>query len=65
MADQSASRPKWIPVYEERSFASQNKEHKAKWSTDIFTDGPAVTKEEFVNAVAEMSYVPPCKLVDG
>lgn len=65
MADQSAARPKWIPVYEERCFANQGKEHKAKWSTDIFTDGPAVTKEEFVNAVAEMSYAPPCKLVDG
>eukprot|EP00980_Cylindrotheca_fusiformis_P021164 scaffold8136_cov127-Cylindrotheca_fusiformis.AAC.4 len=59
MADQSASRPKWIPVYEERSFASQDKEHKSKWSTDIFTNGPAVSKEEFIKTVAEMSYVPP------
>jgi hypothetical protein len=59
MADQSASRPKWIPVYEERSFASQNKEHVSKWSTDIFTNGPAVTKEEFVSAMVEMAFAPP------
>jgi hypothetical protein len=65
MADQSASRPKWIPVYEERYFSGQNKEHKAKWSTEIFTDGPSVTKEEFVNAIVEMEYAPPCKLLLG
>jgi hypothetical protein len=59
MADQSASRPKWIPVYEERAFAVQNKEHKAKWNTEIFTDGPAVTKEQFVKAIAEMAFVTP------
>lgn len=59
MADQSASRPKWVPVYEERSFEGQNKEHKSKWSTEIFTDGPAVTKEEFVQALAGMTYAPP------
>jgi hypothetical protein len=59
MADQSASRPKWIPVYEERSFANQDKEHKSKWSTEIFVNGPAVTKEEFVAALKEMAYAPP------
>eukprot|EP00526_Cylindrotheca_closterium_P020852 CAMPEP_0113610542 /NCGR_PEP_ID=MMETSP0017_2-20120614/5083_1 /TAXON_ID=2856 /ORGANISM="Cylindrotheca closterium" /LENGTH=204 /DNA_ID=CAMNT_0000519439 /DNA_START=8 /DNA_END=622 /DNA_ORIENTATION=- /assembly_acc=CAM_ASM_000147 len=59
MADQSAARPKWIPVYEERSFAGQNKEHKAKWTTEIFTEGPSVTKEEFVSALTEMQYAPP------
>jgi hypothetical protein len=59
MADQSSSRPKWIPVYEERSFASQNKEHVAKWKAEIFTNGPAVTKEEFVTALVQMTYAPP------
>lgn len=59
MADQTASRPKWIPVYEERSFKGQNKEHKTKWSTEIFTDGPSVTKEEFVKAVTELEFATP------
>jgi len=59
MADQSASRPKWIPVYEERKFAGLDKEHKSKWSTEIFTEGPAVTKEEFVKAIVDMPYAPP------
>jgi hypothetical protein len=40
MADQSASRPKWIPVYEERKFESQGKEHTSKWSIEIFKNGP-------------------------
>mmetsp|Transcript_20940 Transcript_20940/g.42751 ORF Transcript_20940/g.42751 Transcript_20940/m.42751 type:complete len:141 (-) Transcript_20940:872-1294(-) len=40
MADQSSSRAKWIPVYEQLKFESQGKEHTSKWSTDIFTDGP-------------------------
>lgn len=40
MADQSASRPKWIPIYEERKFESQGKEHTSKWSTEIFKNGP-------------------------
>lgn len=60
MADQSAARPKWIPVYEERNFAGQNKEHKTKWSTEIFSEGPSVTKEEFVQALAGLQYAPPC-----
>ena len=40
MADQSAARAKWIPVYEERKFESQGKEHTSKWSAEIFADGP-------------------------
>ena len=60
MADQSDSHPKWIPIYEERSFVSQNKEQVSKWSTDIFPKGcPAVTKEEFVSAMVEMAFAPP------
>lgn len=58
MADQSAARPKWIPNYDERSFGS-GKEHTTQWSTQIFTNGPAVTKEEFVSAIMEMKYTPP------
>ncbi|KAL3793614.1 hypothetical protein ACHAWO_001663 [Cyclotella atomus] len=58
MSDQSSSRPKWIPAYEHRSFQS-GKEHTTKWSTEIFTDGPAVTKEQFVERVMNMEFVPP------
>jgi hypothetical protein len=59
MADQSAARPKWIPSYENRNFESSGKEHTSKWSTEIFTSGPAVTKEEFVERLIEMEFVPP------
>mmetsp|Transcript_14095 Transcript_14095/g.20627 ORF Transcript_14095/g.20627 Transcript_14095/m.20627 type:complete len:221 (+) Transcript_14095:1268-1930(+) len=58
MADQSAARPKWIPSYDERKFESSGKEHVTAWSTDIFTDGPAVTKEDFVERVRNMEYNP-------
>ena len=60
MADQSSSRPKWIPVYESREFEALGKQHTTKWSNEIFIKGPAVTKEEFVEALTErLSYVPP------
>mmetsp|Transcript_26538 Transcript_26538/g.40169 ORF Transcript_26538/g.40169 Transcript_26538/m.40169 type:complete len:123 (+) Transcript_26538:378-746(+) len=59
MADQSASRPKWIPVYEERKFESMGKEHLSKWSSTIFTDGPAVDKEGFISKVVEMEFLTP------
>lgn len=59
MADQSASRPKWIPVYEHRAFESQGKEHTSKWSTEIFSEGPAVSREKFIAKVTnEMAYAP-------
>lgn len=58
MADQSAARPKWIPVYDHREFAS-GKEHTSKWSEGIFTEGPAVTKEEFVERLVGMEFAPP------
>jgi hypothetical protein len=47
MADQSAARPKWIPVYEDRVFANVNKEHTAKWKTGLFgtTTEAAVASE--------------------
>jgi len=59
MADQSASRPKWIPIYEQRAFEALDKKHQSKWSTEIFIDGPAVTKDAFVTAVVNMPYAPP------
>ena len=59
MADQSSARPKWIPCYDKREFEAQNKKHTTKWSTDIFIDKPVVTKEEFVERVINMEFVPP------
>ena len=59
MADQSASRPKWIPIYEERVFSGQGKEHTAKWKTGIFAEGPSVTKGEFVKAVLALDFATP------
>jgi hypothetical protein len=65
MADQRSSRPKWIPVYEERIFAGKNnQEHTAKWKTGIFGRNndhcqPSVTKEEFVAALLDLEYSPP------
>lgn len=59
MADQSSARPKWIPSYDRREFESMGKEHTTKWSTEIFTDGPVVTKEEFLQRVIDMDFVPP------
>ena len=47
MADQSASRPKWIPVYEHLKFEGSGKEHVSKWSTEIFSDGPGMFVFEF------------------
>ena len=57
MADQSAARPKWIPHYEARN--SSNREHVTKWSSQIFADGPAVTRPEFVERLVELEYAPP------
>ena len=60
MADQSAARPKWIPVYEERVFSGQGKEHIAKWKSEIFPEGTTVvTKEEFAEAVANLEFLTP------
>ena len=60
MADQSAARPKWIPVYEERVFAGQGKEHIAKWKSEIFAEGTTrVNKGEFAQAVANLDFATP------
>ena len=59
MADQSSSRPKWIPAYESRKFEALEKEHITKWSAHIFSEGPAVDKETFLKKLTEMDYVPP------
>jgi hypothetical protein len=57
MADQTAARPKWIPAYETRS--ANNRDHTTKWSNEIFENGPAVTKDEFVAIMTGLTYVPP------
>ena len=60
MADQSSARPKWIPCYDRREFASQGKEHTTRWSVEIFADGkPVVTKDQFVERVVNMKFVAP------
>jgi len=59
MTDQSSSRPKWVCAYDERNFEASGKQHSSKWSLEIFTNGPAVTKEEFVEAMVNMPYNPP------
>lgn len=59
MADQSAARPKWIPCYEDRNFEAQGKQHTTKWSSEIFTDGPVVTKEQFVDRLISLEFKPP------
>jgi len=65
MAEQSASRPKWIPCYEKRLNAN-GKEHASKWASEIFVDVdndqsglvPAVNRERFVERMKELSYAP-------
>jgi hypothetical protein len=59
MADQSAARPKWIPVYDDRKFETLDKEHTTKWSSIIFSEGPAVDKDTFVTKLTEMDFAPP------
>lgn len=57
MADQSSARPKWIPSYEQRKNSSR--EHASKWSTEVFQDSTALTQEQFVANVKQLSYAPP------
>lgn len=57
MADQSASRPKWIPSYETRN--TNDREHVTKWSSQLFVSGPALNRDEFVKGLAILEYVPP------
>lgn len=59
MADQSASRPKWVPSYEERSFSGQNKAHVSKWKNGIFGEASSVTKEAFVDSVSRLEFATP------
>jgi hypothetical protein len=58
MADQSASRPKWIPSYAMRSI--NGKEHVTKWSTALFLEGEtAVDEETFRERLLTQDYAPP------
>jgi hypothetical protein len=60
MADQSSARPKWIPCYDHREFKVQGKEHMTKWGKEIFINNiPVVTKEEFVERIVNMQFIPP------
>ena len=59
MADQTAARPKWIPHYDVR--VMNTKQHTTKWSSNLFLhpNVTAITKDEFVNAIVNLEYVPP------
>ena len=59
MAEQSSSRPKWIPSYDNRKFQASGKEHESKWSTEIFTTGPAVSQQDFITGLTQAKYYPP------
>ena len=59
MADQSASRPKWIPCYDERTFESSGKSHITQWSQSIFGAETEISQEDFVSSVQGMDFVPP------
>jgi hypothetical protein len=59
MADQTAARPKWIPHYDIRIM--NTKQHTTKWFTYLYQNSNrnAVTKDEFVNEIMNLEYVPP------
>lgn len=59
MADQSSSRPKWIPVYDNRNFETLGKSHESKWSQVIYADRVVVNEQEFVEALCGMEFVTP------
>jgi hypothetical protein len=60
MADQSASRPKWICGYDQRNFVASGKQHESKWSMEMFHEGRTfVTKSQFIKALVDMTYHPP------
>jgi len=67
MADQTASRPKWIPCYDERVFENSGKQHVSQWSQQLFflnnddeNENVEITQDQFVAAVEEkMDFVPP------
>ena len=40
-------------------FVFMGKEHATKWNSEIFMDGTAVTKGEFVERVIGMGFAPP------
>jgi hypothetical protein len=74
MAEQSSSRPKWIPTYVTRN--TNSREHQSKWSQQLFPDSdcntkvdsttikskatsPTITKDKFVSTIIAMDYSPP------
>ena len=67
MADQRSARPKWIPVYAQRTGASPTNVHQSKWSTSLFGRGDGneksskrgLTKDEFSEIVRALPYETP------
>lgn len=61
MADQSASRPKWIPCYDERTFESSGKHHISAWSQSLFVseEEKSIDKSTFLENMENMDFVPP------
>jgi hypothetical protein len=57
MADQSASRPKWIPHYESRT--TNNREHVTKWSASLFVGAASISKKDFSERLISLEYSPP------
>ena len=58
MAEQSASRPKWIPTYALRTM--KDKEHAAHWKAALFgDDDDSIDQATFVERLSEMAYAPP------
>jgi hypothetical protein len=59
MADQSSSRPKWIPHYE--SCNTNQREHVTKWYTQLYLNNnvTVITKDDFVNHIMKLEYTPP------
>lgn len=59
MADQTAARPKWIPHYDVRTMSTN--QHTTKWYSNLFVQPnvTAITKEEFVDGIVNLEYVPP------
>lgn len=57
MAEQTASRPKWIPAYDQRATASDV--HHSKWSSSLFGEADVLSKEAFVESITALEYAPP------
>ena len=71
MADQRSARPKWIPVYAQRTGASPTNVHTSKWATALFggevnanennksSKKQGLTREEFGRILQALPYETP------